>query len=140
MKKVAKSRTPLRRAIHVADDGCPSCGTKMIEKRGALRLPVNGEEISVPSALHLSCPKCGEVVLRFQDAKRLHEDAIAIYRKKHRLLSADEIRRLIKGERIVRDTGPSTSAPEEQRPPGRRSSVPPSGRQTGLEPEPQPGG
>lgn len=64
----------------------------MIQKRGTLRLPVNGEEISVPSALHLSCPKCGEVVLRFRDAKRLHEDAIAIYRRKHHLLSADEIR------------------------------------------------
>jgi putative zinc finger/helix-turn-helix YgiT family protein len=64
----------------------------MIEKRGTLRLPVNGEEISVPSATHLSCPKCGEVVLRFQDSKRLGEDAIAIYRKKHGLLSADEIR------------------------------------------------
>jgi cell division protease FtsH len=55
-------------------------------------------------------------------------------------LSADEIRRLIKGERIVRDTAPSAPAPDEPRPPGRRSSVPPSGRPTGLEPEPQPGG
>ena len=64
----------------------------MVEKRSALRLPVNGEEVSVPYALHLSCPKCGEIVLRFQDAKRLHEDAIAIYRKKHGLLSADEMR------------------------------------------------
>lgn len=64
----------------------------MVEKRGTLRLPVNGEEISVPSAAHLRCPNCGEVVLRFQDAKRLGEDTIAIYRKKHGLLSADEIR------------------------------------------------
>ncbi len=64
----------------------------MVDKRGTLRLPVNGEEIAVPSAAHLSCPKCGEVVLRFQDSKRLGEDAIAIYRKKHGLLSADEIR------------------------------------------------
>ncbi len=64
----------------------------MTERRGALRLPVNGEEVSVPSALHLACPKCGEIVLRFRDAKRLHEDAIAIYRKRHGLLSADEIR------------------------------------------------
>jgi putative zinc finger/helix-turn-helix YgiT family protein len=31
-------------------------------------------------------------VLRFQDSKRLGEDAIAMYRKKHGLLSADEIR------------------------------------------------
>jgi cell division protease FtsH len=59
-------------------------------------------------------------------------------------LSSDEIRRLIKGERIVRDTGTSTTpAADEPRPgPGRRSSVPPSGRQSGIgpEPEPQPGG
>ncbi len=64
----------------------------MAQKRGKLRLPVNGEEIPVPSASHLRCPKCGEIVLRFQDSKRLHEDAIAMYRKKHDLLSADEIR------------------------------------------------
>jgi cell division protease FtsH len=55
-------------------------------------------------------------------------------------LSADEIRRLIKGERIVRDTGPAGPASPEEPRPGRRSSVPPSGRPTGLEPEPQPGG
>ena len=64
----------------------------MAERRGRLRLPVNGEEISVPSAQFLRCPKDGEIVLRFQDSKRLHEDAIAIYRRKHGLLSADEIR------------------------------------------------
>ncbi len=64
----------------------------MLDKRGRLRLPVNGEEISVPSARFLGCPNCGEIVLRFQNAKRLHQDAIAIYRKRHGLLSADEIR------------------------------------------------
>jgi putative zinc finger/helix-turn-helix YgiT family protein len=63
-------------------------------KHATLRLPVNGEDIAVPSAAHLRCPKCGEVILRLGDAKRLHEDAIAIYRKKHGLLSADEIRAL----------------------------------------------
>jgi putative zinc finger/helix-turn-helix YgiT family protein len=64
----------------------------MVIKRGTLRLPINGEEVAVASAAHMSCPRCGEIVLRFQDAKRLGEDAIAIYRKKHGLLSADEIR------------------------------------------------
>src|SRR6476646_4656086 len=54
-------------------------------------------------------------------------------------LSADEVRRVIKGERIVRDV--STPAPSDESRPGRRSSVPPSGRPSGLEaPEPQPGG
>lgn len=93
MKKTGKQKPlapgPLRA---LPDDTCPSCGTRMAERRAALRLPVNGEEVSVPSALHLRCPKCGEIVLRFRDAQRLHEDAIAIYRKRHGLLSADEIR------------------------------------------------
>ncbi len=66
----------------------------MFERRSALKVPVNGEDVSVPSALHLRCPKCDELVLRFSDARRLQEDAIAAYRKKHGLLSADEIRAL----------------------------------------------
>jgi putative zinc finger/helix-turn-helix YgiT family protein len=64
----------------------------MIERRLALKVPVSGEDVSIPSALHLRCPKCDEVVLRFADSRRLQQDAIAIYRKKHGLLSADEIR------------------------------------------------
>jgi len=53
-------------------------------------------------------------------------------------LSADEIRRLIRGEKIVRDAGGPMEEPA--RSPGRRSSVPPSGKAAGgLEPEPQPG-
>lgn len=81
-----------RRGRELPADACPSCGMMMREARGRLKLPVNGEEIAVPSASHLKCPKCGEIVLRFREAKRLHEDAIGIYRKKHGLLSADEIR------------------------------------------------
>ena len=33
-----------------------------------------------------------QIVLRYQDARRLSEDAIANYRRKHGLLSANEIR------------------------------------------------
>lgn len=65
----------------------------MEEKNGGrLGQAVKGEEIVVASAAHLRCPECGEVVLRFTDAKRLQEDAIALYRKRHGLLSADEIK------------------------------------------------
>ncbi len=64
----------------------------MVERRSALKVPVNGEDVSVPSALHLRCPKCDEVVLGFSEARRLQEDAIAHYRKKHGLLSANDIR------------------------------------------------
>jgi putative zinc finger/helix-turn-helix YgiT family protein len=64
----------------------------MVERRLALKVPVNGEDVSVPSALHLRCPKCDEVVLRFSEARRLQEDGIAHYRKKHGLLSANDIR------------------------------------------------
>ncbi len=93
MKKTTRrEKTAPRRGRVLPDGACPACGATMVEKRGTLRLPVNGEEIAVPSATHLRCPRCGEVLLRFQDSKRLGEDAIAIYRKKHGLLSADEIR------------------------------------------------
>jgi putative zinc finger/helix-turn-helix YgiT family protein len=74
------------------DDACPTCGTVMVEARGTMRVPVNGEQISVPGVKHLKCPGCHEIVLRFVEARRLSEDAVAIYRKKHRLLLAHEIR------------------------------------------------
>jgi len=93
MKKTGSRAEHARiRGRLLPDDACPSCGTMMRERRGRLSLPVNGEEIVVPSAAHLKCPKCGEIVLRSLEAKRLHEDAIAICRKKSGLLSADEIR------------------------------------------------
>ena len=81
-----------RRATTLPDDACPACGAPMRETRATLRLPVNGESIAVRSARHLACAECGEVVLRYEDSKRLSEDAVAIYRRKHGLLSAQEIR------------------------------------------------
>jgi putative zinc finger/helix-turn-helix YgiT family protein len=92
MKKKTPSRRSSPERSALASDACPACGTGMEEKRGRLRLPVNGEEISVPAAAHLRCPRCGKVVLRFEDARRLSADAIAIYRRKHGLLSAEDIR------------------------------------------------
>jgi len=55
-------------------------------------------------------------------------------------LSADEIRKVIRGEKIVRDTGGPVETPPPPTP-GRRSSVPPAGQKPagGFEPEPQPG-
>jgi putative zinc finger/helix-turn-helix YgiT family protein len=88
-----KASRPARQRM-LACDACPRCGTMMTERRSALKLSVNGEDVSVPSALHLRCPKCDEVVLRFSDSRRLQEDAIAIYRRKHGLLSADGIREI----------------------------------------------
>jgi putative zinc finger/helix-turn-helix YgiT family protein len=87
-----KPRIVRRNAQVLPDDACPTCGTTMVERRGRLLFPVNGEEITVASAVHLKCPKCHEVVLRPQDARRLGQDAIMIYRRKHGLLSADQIR------------------------------------------------
>jgi putative zinc finger/helix-turn-helix YgiT family protein len=93
-KKASNQRASVarRRGQALPNDACPRCGAVMAEKRGKLRLPVNGEEISVAAAVHLSCPRCREVVLRFQDERRLSADAIAMYRRKHGLLSAAEIR------------------------------------------------
>lgn len=93
-KLSGRTRAALRRPGDrgLPSDACPACGTMMREKRGKLRFPVNGEDIAVPEALHLVCPKCREVVLRFDDARKLRERALAIYREKYALLSADDIR------------------------------------------------
>ena len=74
------------------DDACPNCGSTMRERSAALRLPVNGEEIAVPDAAHLRCPKCHEVVLRMDQARKLRERALDVYRSRYHLLSADEMR------------------------------------------------
>ena len=92
MKTISRSVQRARRGAVLPDDGCPACGIPMREKKGKLKLPVNGEEITVTAAPHLSCPKCHEVVLRFDDARRLRQRALEIYRGKYGLLSADEIR------------------------------------------------
>jgi uncharacterized small protein (DUF1192 family) len=70
----------------------------MREKQASLKYPVNGEEISVPDSPHLNCPKCHQVVLRFDDARKLRHRALEMYRQKYGLLSADDIRSL--GERL----------------------------------------
>ena len=84
----------VRRGAVLPADACPSCGSMMRERTGVLRLPVNGEDVAVPDAGHLRCPRCREVVLRFDEARRLRERAIALYRETYGLLSADEIRSL----------------------------------------------
>ncbi len=82
----------------------------------------------------------GEQSAREILTQRLDElHALAKGLLEYETLSADEIRRIIKGERIVREASASPAPSDEARP-GRRSSVPPTGRPSGLEPEPQPGG
>ena len=92
MKTMSRSVKRTKRGSVLPDDACPECGTPMREKWGRLKLPVNGEEIVVTESPHLSCPKCHEAVLRFDDARKLRQRALEIYRRKYGLLSADEIR------------------------------------------------
>ena len=92
MKTSSGSEPRTKRGRLLADNACPECGTPMREKQGSLKLPVNGEEIVVTGSPHLSCPKCHEVVMRFDDARKLRQRALEIYRQKYGLLSADDIR------------------------------------------------
>ena len=94
MKAPRRTKPTLRAARALAADACPRCATAMKEARGTLRLAVNGEQVRVPHAQHLRCPKCREIVLRLEDARRLGQDAIGLYRERHGLLSADELRAL----------------------------------------------
>jgi len=94
MKTMDRIRRAPRKGIVRSADTCPTCGAGLSERKRMLKLPVNGEEISVPDSAHLRCPRCREVVLRFDDARRLRQQALEIYRRKYGLLSADEIRSL----------------------------------------------
>ena len=91
MKKPRTKRRPPDISTLPAD-ACPACGTLMRERKARLSFSVNGEKVLVPHALHLRCPKCGEIVLRLDDLRHLRESALAFYRKRHGLLSSDEIR------------------------------------------------
>jgi putative zinc finger/helix-turn-helix YgiT family protein len=99
--RVMKTADRLKQEVTLPDNACPECGSAMKEKRGRLKLPVNGEHIPVPEATHLRCPKCQEIVLRFDDARRLRQRALEIYRAKYGLLSADEIRSIRERFRIT---------------------------------------
>ena len=92
MKTSSASKPRAKRGRLVPDNACPECGTPMREKEASLKFPVNGEELAVPDSSHLSCPKCHEIVLRFDDARRLRQRAMEIYRQRYGLLSADDIR------------------------------------------------
>ena len=143
----------IRRATNLARRMVTEFGFS--EKLGPLRYSENEEEVflghSVTQRKNVSdatAKVIDEEIRRIVDEgeQRAREILTAHLDELHALakglleyetLSAEEIRRIIRGERIVREssTGPAT---DEVRP-GRRSSVPPSGRPTGLEPEPQPG-
>lgn len=92
MKMSSASEPRTKRGRLMVDNACPACGTPMRERPASLKFPVNGEEIAVAVSPHLSCPKCHEVVLRFDDARRLRQRALESYRQKYGLLSVDEIR------------------------------------------------
>ena len=92
MKTNSGSERRPQRGRLLANNACPECGTSMKEKKASLKFPVNGEEIAVAESPHLICPKCHEVVLRFDDARKLRHRALESYRQMYGLLSADDIR------------------------------------------------
>jgi len=143
----------IRRATNLARRMVTEFGFS--EKLGPLRYSENEEEVflghSVTQRKNVSdatAKVIDEEIRRIVDEgeQRAREILTAHLEELHALakglleyetLSAEEIRRIIRGERIVRET--STGPVSDEVRPGRRSSVPPSGRPTGLEPEPQPG-
>jgi putative zinc finger/helix-turn-helix YgiT family protein len=90
-KKGAKARSG---KVGLSSDACPACGTLMKERRGKLAFPVNGEDVRVHDATHLACTRGHDPVLRADDARRLREQALDLYRTKYGLLTAEDIRSL----------------------------------------------
>ncbi|MBX6369741.1 MAG: ATP-dependent zinc metalloprotease FtsH [Rhodospirillales bacterium] len=146
----------IRRATNLARKMVTEWGFS--EKLGPLRYSDNEEEVflghSVTQRKNVSdatAKVIDEEIRRIVEegeakARRIlsehHDELHALARGllEFETLSVDEIRKIIKGEKIVRDQ----PAQDEARPtpPRPRSSVPPSGKPAGggFEPEPQPGG
>lgn len=78
----------------VPEDACPNCGSRTVKRSSTLKLPIHGEEVAVPHVGHLHCPKCDERILDVGQSRDLHRRAIELYRQRHGLLAADEIRRI----------------------------------------------
>lgn len=91
--KMPRSRASSLR-YPASHDICPSCATSMRPSKAVLTFPVNGEQVRVRGASHLSCPRCGEALLCLGEVRELRETAMETYRQRHGLLSADEIRAL----------------------------------------------
>lgn len=83
------------------ENSCTHCGSKMKESTGKLSFPVNGEEILVSQMTFLKCSKCDEMILRLDESRKLREQAIDIYRKKHKLLLGEEIRSLRERQKLT---------------------------------------
>ena len=66
----------------------------MTTVRDALTYPVNGERVRVPGVTYSRCPRGHDPVLGVDQARLLREGALARYRKRYGLLSADEIKAL----------------------------------------------
>jgi cell division protease FtsH len=147
----------IRRATNLARRMVTEFGFS--EKLGPLRYTENEEEVflghSVTQRKNVSdatAKVIDEEIRRIvEDGERKARDILTQHLEElHSLargllefetLSADEIKRIIRGEKIVRDTGGPAEDPSRSAT-GRRSSVPPAGRDKpagGLEPEPQPG-
>jgi len=85
MKKMRSHKvSAVRRGPVLPDDAARPVGLRWW--RGAVRYvcPSTARRSRFRLPPTYVAPRCGEVVLRFQDSKRLSEDAIAIYRKKAR--------------------------------------------------------
>jgi putative zinc finger/helix-turn-helix YgiT family protein len=83
-----------RRGGRVAEDTCPTCGTRMRPHVGALEEVVNGETISVPRISYHRCPKCGELLIDASTERQVRHAAFEMYRRRHRLLDIADIREL----------------------------------------------
>ena len=94
--KTTRPTAPMkpRRGVVLPDDACPYCGAMTRPSRAPIRFPINGEMLSVPHVPHLECPKCHESMLDLAQTRLLTEGAVALYRRRHQLLSGEEIREI----------------------------------------------
>ena len=98
MKKKTRHSPTVRerppRARVVPEDECTECGTLMRPSTAGRTIQLHGEGITVAGVPHVVCPHCGNTMTDLDHVRAQNLAAIAIYRERHGLLSAAEIRAL----------------------------------------------
>lgn len=73
---------------------CPECGHDLIEVSTPLEIEFKGESFLIEGATRSECPNCGEYVTSARECDVLDDKLHAAYRKRHGLLSPEEISKI----------------------------------------------
>ena len=101
-KPIESGTSKRKRSSHkVHENACHACGTVMHASTAAKPVQINGEIVLVRGIPHLRCPNCDETLTLAQNLQLLWDRGASVYRDRHGLLDADDIRAIRTRHRLT---------------------------------------